>query len=325
MYQIKDISVVIPTYQRASEVEATLRSLAPLAGKLQEVIIVDQSKDGSTKKLISKFNGKNIKYLFSKTPSITIARNLGVAHSSLKSKVICFLDDDVDINRNYFLKIIEMFNKNHEALAVAGVDDTSYTGKNKHGKFYRLMSKIFFLGHFEKDEARVISSYGNTYPLNLQKVINAEWIPGLNMAYKKEVFKEQQFDENLLGYTVAEDIDFSYNLNRRRPGSIFITPYAHLVHRASKLSRNPTKRLAYINQVDHFYFNFKNLNRTLKEKLVFVWSLLGIALLRIGDFVVRQDQMTKLKLAYFFESLLYCINNLEKIREGKLREFDKIV
>jgi len=28
------------------------------------------------------------------------------------------------------------------------------------------------------------------------------------MVYKREVFNEQQFDENLLGYTVVEDMDF---------------------------------------------------------------------------------------------------------------------
>ena len=325
MYKLSDISVIMPTYNRANEVQETLKSLAPLSKDLLEVIISDQSKNNETREIIRKLNNKKIKYLYSETPSITIARNLGVKYLSLKTRIVCFLDDDVTLHKSYFKEILKIFNQYPNAMASAGVDDSSYWNEKKKSLIHYVVKKIFFLGHYEMNKARIISAYGNTYAKNLRKVITAEWIPGVNMCYKREVFDEQRFDSNLLGYTVAEDIDFSYRLFKKCPESIFITPRAILKHRASQVERQPTKRLAYINQVDHFYFNFKNLNRTVKEKLIFAWSLLGISLLRVFEFVMLPNKNNKLKLNYFAESLVYCLKNLAIIRAGRVREFDKSI
>ena len=207
MLSSKDISVVIPTYNRYDEVKITLNALKPFIKHISEIIVVDQSKDTKTRDLVKSLKNNKIKYIFSQTPSITIARNLGVAKSSAKSKLICFLDDDVTIQEGYFDEILRVFNEKN-AYAVGGVDSSSYDDEEKQ-KFHNIfLKKLFFLGHYEKNKARILSAYGNTYPMNLQKTIKSEWLPGVNMAYKKEIFKDMKFDENLLGYTVVEDIDF---------------------------------------------------------------------------------------------------------------------
>jgi glycosyltransferase involved in cell wall biosynthesis len=317
-FEIGDISVVIPTYNRADELRLTLKSLLKFSKQLNEILVIDQSKTDDTKNLVKSLKNKKIKYLFSKTPSITIARNLGVKNASKSSKIICFLDDDVSIFDNYFPEILRVFNEHPEALAAAAKDPTAWIGKPS--KFMNLIRKIFFLGYYEHNMARIVSAYGNTYPINLQKTIAAEWIPGVNMIYKKSVFSEQKFDENLLGYAVSEDTGFSYSLHKKHPNTIFITPYAKLIHRVSQVAREPTARLAYINQVDHFYFNFKCLNRNLAQKLVFIWSLFGISLLRILSLLTLKKS-NYFKFKFFFQSLFYCLKNLNKIKKGRVREF----
>lgn len=318
-YKISDISVIIPTYNRPNEMAETLKSLSKFTSSLKEIIIVDQSKDPRTRELVKKYRNKKIRYVFSKTPSITIARNLGVKKSSKTTKIICFLDDDVTLHKNYFNEIIKIFNEHPEAKGVAGKDPTGYTGKES--KIINFVKKIFFLGHFERDRARIVSAHGNTYPQKLKKTITAHWIPGVNMVYKREVFNFQKFDENLLGYTVVEDMDFSYRLHKRHPNSIFITPYAKLIHRVSQTARNPKKRLAYINQVDHFYFNFKDFNSTIGEKAIFIWSLIGIFSLRALSLLSFRKK-NYYKFRFFLSALLYCLSNLRKIKKGKVREFD---
>ena len=173
------------------------------------------------------------------------------------------------------------------------------------------------------------SPYGNNYPMlkNFRKELDlwgekmttidyesivVRWFPGVNMCFRKKIFKEQSFDENLLGYTVAEDIDFTYRLNDRHPNSLFITPLADFKHRGSMVSRTPTKKMAYINQVDHFYFFFKNMNNTFGERCKFVWSLVGICIFKALTFNT-----------FFFSSLFYCLRNLDKIKRGRLREFEQ--
>ncbi|MBI2631877.1 glycosyltransferase family 2 protein [Candidatus Pacearchaeota archaeon] len=319
MYKASDISVIIPTYNRVVDLKLTLLALKKNLKDLREIIIVDQSTDKKTYELIKKIRNRKVKYVFSKTPSITIARNLGVRKASGGTKIICFIDDDVDIGENYFNEILKVFNTHKEAKGVAAY--VSSPEILKMGKAEKILRKIFFLSYSEEENARIISAYGNTYPISLSKVINSEWISGVNMNYLKTVFIRQKFDENLLGYTIAEDIDFSYRLYMKYPNSLFITPYAKLTHRVSNIERYPTEKMSFINQIDHFYFNFKNLNKNWREKVIFIWSLIGISLLRPIKFLISRKMNDYLKMKFYIKSLFYCIKHIKMIKEGILRDF----
>ncbi len=320
MYSLKDISVIIPTYNRSKDLDETLKNLTLFSKKICQVIIIDQSKNNESRKIVSKYakSISNIEYIYSSVPSITIARNLGVNKLSNKTRLVCFIDDDVTLDKNYFEEILKIFNNYSGAKAVAGYVPSPELRKMPFIEVF--LRRLFFISFGEKDRARMISAYGNTYPSTLTKVINSHWIPGVNMVYKREIFKEQQFDENLLGYTVAEDIDFSYRIFKKYPQSVFITPYAKLIHRVSNVERAPTAKMSYINQVDHFYFQYKNMVG-LKQKFIFEWSLLGIAILRGLKMLITRRKEDYLKLKYFLISLKYCLIERNKIKKGLVREF----
>ncbi len=319
MYDLKDISVIIPTYNRVQDLKKTLDSFYPEIKNLNEVVIVDQSKDNLTKKLINDKKNKNLRYIFLDTPSIPIARNTGIENCSKNSKIIIFIDDDVNLGKNYFCEILKIFNLNPEARAVAAyVPENS---KKSQPRVDKLLRKIFFISYLEHDKCKMTSAYGNVYPLSLSETINAEWLPGVNMAYKKEVFKEQKFDENLLGYTVVEDIDFTFRLFKKYPKSLYITPFAKIKHRVSQIERYPTKKMSFVNQIDHFYFYYKNLDTGIISNIKFIWSIIGITLLRILKAIVSRRKMDLLKLKFYFISLVYCLKNRGKIKKGILRDF----
>ena len=158
-YSSKDISVIIPTYNRAGDVRETLRFLMPFAKELCEIIIVDQSKNDETKKVVQTYQKKhkNLVYVYSKVPSITIARNLGVKQLSKKVKIVCFIDDDVTLGRDYFKEILAVFNTHSEAKGVAGyVPSPEFSKMPFLEKFLR---RIFYINYPEKDRARMISPY----------------------------------------------------------------------------------------------------------------------------------------------------------------------
>jgi GT2 family glycosyltransferase len=242
---------------------------------------------------------------------------MGIQNVSPKSDLILFLDDDVSIDCNYFKEVTKVFDEHPEAKAVAG-----YNPQKAFNRLENALKKIFFLGYLERlGQARIVSAYGNTYPATLNAVASAQWLPGVNMCYRRDVFKDQMFDQNLLGYTLAEDIDFTYRLYKRYPNGLFITPFAHLDHRASNIERAPTNQMSYINQVDHFYFFFKNLNTSYLNQFKFIWSLLGISILRAMNMIIKPNKNNYLKCKYFFKSLLYCLSNIQDIKEGKVRNF----
>jgi glycosyltransferase involved in cell wall biosynthesis len=314
------LSVVIPTYNRPDDIKKTLNCLKKYLDEVVEILIIDQSSNINTKKVVNSFKENKIKYIYSNVPSITIARNTGVNNSSKESDIICFLDDDVKIEYDYFGEIKNTFKKNPSIKACAGMILTENSVKIE--KYHGILQKIFFLSHYKKNKYNIISAYGNTYDPSLKEDIFAEWLPGVNMCYKKEVFDFQKFDKNLLGYTVAEDIDFSYRLQKKISNSMIITPRARIVHLASTNERYPAKTMSYVNQVDHFYFNFKNLNSNIKEKFIFFWSILGISILRTLNLLTFK-KVAYLKWKYYWESLFYCIRNVKKIKKGKLREWKK--
>lgn len=321
MYKLKDISVIIPTYNRAEDLKKTLESLKLHLRDLREIIVVDQSIDKKTLELVRKLNNKKVKYVYSKIPSITIARNLGVKKTGKVTKIICFIDDDVSLSEDYFSEILKVFNNYKEAKGVAAYVPSQRL--SQISRIEKLLMKIFFLSFSDNNRARIISAYGNTYPSKLSEIINSQWLSGVNMVYKKSVFLEQKFDEALLGYTIAEDIDFSYRLSLKYSNSLFITPFASLIHRVSNIERYPTEKMSFINQIDHFYFNFKNLNKNFAQKVIFAWSLIGISILRPVKLLITRKERDYLKMKFYFKSLFYCLRSIKKIKEGKLREFLK--
>ena len=321
MFRLKDISVVIPTYNRVDDLKETLNSIIPFAKKLNIIIVVDQIKDSPSKDLIENMKIKNLRRVYSSPPAITIARNVGI--SKVKSKLICFLDDDITLDTDYFNKILDVFNNHPEAKGVSAYYNNGIVLSGLI-KIENLFKRLFFLTYFDtKERARVLSVYGNTYPYNPKNILISQWLTGFNMVYKKEVFKEQLFDTNMLSYSLAEDFDFSYRLYKKYNNGLFITPFAKIIHRVSKVERYSTQKISYMNQINHFYLNFKNFNNNFKEKIIFVWSIFGISILRIFKFIFTLRKIEYLKLKFYFKSLFYCFFNLKKIKQGKLMDFEK--
>ena len=313
-YSLADVSVIIPTYNRSQDLRETLVSFKNKIKDLQEVIVVDQSTDHKTKDLIKSLRDKKIKYIFSDKPSLTVARNLGISQINRSCKIVIFLDDDVTLDTNYFKEILRVFNENALAYGVGGY----YLPRGlKNSKISTFIRKFFFIEHRAPNSGRVLSSYGAIYPSRLNKTINVEWIPGFNMAFKKEVFKKDIFDEHLSRYSLGEDFDFTYRVNMRKPLSLFLTPRARLIHRASQIERYPARKITYMNQIHHFYLHYKNFNRNFKERSIFVWSLLGISLLRLSLLLFRPNKRNWLKATLYFSSLSYCIFNLKDIKRGR--------
>jgi glycosyltransferase involved in cell wall biosynthesis len=92
------ISIVIPTYNRAQQVKATLESvLAQTYPEFEAIVVDDGSTDGTgeaLQQLISQQggNGKQIRYFFQPNQGQSAARNKGIAEA--RGEWIAFLDSD---------------------------------------------------------------------------------------------------------------------------------------------------------------------------------------------------------------------------------------
>jgi GT2 family glycosyltransferase len=140
--------------------------------------------------------------------------------------------------------------------------------------------------------------------------INCEWIPGAFSSYKTEVLKVFKFDEKLRAYSLWEDVDFSFRINKKFPGSLYLTPLARAVNEASPLGRRPAKLVTYILVCYHVYFFFKNKQQDFHNRAAFAWSWLGTFLFRLWSRNLR-DTILLLK-AY-----CYALMHLAEIKNGQ--------
>jgi hypothetical protein len=92
------ISVVLPTYNRARQVEAALASVLAQTYPALEAIVVDDGSTDGTGEAIQRLidqqpsNGKKIRYFFQRNAGSSAARNKGIEHAH--GEWIAFLDSD---------------------------------------------------------------------------------------------------------------------------------------------------------------------------------------------------------------------------------------
>jgi glycosyltransferase involved in cell wall biosynthesis len=86
-----DISVIIPTHNRAHLLERALRSVLAQTLAPREVIVVDDGSDDHTRKLVTE-NFPDCHYLFQSNRGVSSARNQGIAAAA--GEWLAFLDSD---------------------------------------------------------------------------------------------------------------------------------------------------------------------------------------------------------------------------------------
>ena len=319
-----NVSVIIPTYNRANDLKDALVSILKQNKPPKEVIIVDDSDDLRTSKMIESmrevFSYKRIalKYLRNtKERSITIARNMGIMHTTCE--VVLFLDDDVILDKNYIREILKVYEKYPSAIGVQG-----YIKNFDHSWLTNLLNQAFFSFFLEKNKCRILPSGGNTYPYPLTKIVNCQWLSGTNQSYKKTLFHQFKFDEKLKKGSIGEDLDLSYRIYKTYPKALYATPYATLSHKKTKTSRPGMKSKVYMKTAYSFYLFYKNINQTILNKLTFILSHLGRLIQElIGVFVKKDAQRLKLySIKYLMDSYIFVLKHLKEIKEGELKFFD---
>ena len=92
---VEMISVIIPTFNRASFLLKALESVAGQTHPCAEIIVVDDGSTDATRKIVTRFAAKNrvpVHYHAQDHSGVSAARNRGIAAAS--GEFVCFLDSD---------------------------------------------------------------------------------------------------------------------------------------------------------------------------------------------------------------------------------------
>ena len=86
------VSVVIPTYNRAEKVRKTIESVFAQSIQNLEVIVVDDGSSDDTAQVLDVAFGDRIHYIFQPNQGVSVARNKGI--DAARGEWIAFLDSD---------------------------------------------------------------------------------------------------------------------------------------------------------------------------------------------------------------------------------------
>ena len=182
---MSNISIVIPTFNRAEYLRVTLDSVASVVaryGKPVEILVVNNRCTDATDEIVIAFQhvhpALDIQLLYEKRQGLSHARNTGIEHSH--GDIICFLDDDVFIPEQWLVELLKDFTLDNNIGCVAGRIKLCWPEKIKPDwideKYYG------FYGQFEYGDTSYILTpgeifYGGNFAITRQVV---ETIGGFN-------------------------------------------------------------------------------------------------------------------------------------------------
>lgn len=268
---MSSFSVVIPTVGRSEALGDTIASVLACDPLPKELLVVDGSEDRSADEIVSGFADAPIPVTHHYSPrGLTIQRNRGLAASS--GDVIVFLDDDVDLESDVFAHLGRAYEDPNVLGATGRViepDAGRVVGKESSWK------RFLFGGGTEGGFTR----FG--YPrriidLNEQDV---EFMQGCFMTVRRDPGIKVGFDENMTGYALAEDEDFSYRLTRR--GRIRFIPSAVVRHKNLGFGTRDGRTFGRQVVVNRTYLFRKNFPRPLLARIQFAAFICLLVLHRL--------------------------------------------
>lgn len=260
----RTLSVVIATRNRPDPLRQTLASIARCAPPPDEVIVVDGSDDRSVEEVVSA-EMPAATYLLASRPGLTRQRNLALDHCA--GEIVLFVDDDVELDPSALGIIRDAYREPDVVGATGRVDEPlGRAFGHKHDPIRRL---LLFGG-----EEGTFTSFGYPrYLIDLETARDVEFMQGCFMSALTSVARDVRFDEQLPGYALGEDEDFSCRLSRR--GRIRYLPTATLTHLKAGFSSQEPRAFGRLVVRNRAYLFRKNFPQSIPRTILFL-TLLGM-------------------------------------------------
>ncbi len=238
------ISVVIPTYNGASTLTATVDSLFKQSISLSdyEVIAINNNSTDSTEEVLKTLKQKypEFKYFFQPIQGVAPTRNKGAQLA--KADIILFLDDDMIVSKELLAQHIKSREKHFGT--VLGYFETDW--KQKKDKFLDFLEE---------------SGHQNVFNFKDGDIVSYKYFYTGNISVQREYFeKVGGFDENFPGPGV-EDIDLGYRMYCYGDRIMFNKKASSLHLYYPDLKTFKSKKYKIGNPLSYFLEKFPNMKR----------------------------------------------------------------
>ena len=220
-HDASDLALIICTRDRPRALERCLASLPAQVSRPGQIVVVDNSADGSARPICARH--RDIEYVHEPSPGLSRARNAGI--QAARRPILAFTDDDVEPHPTWLSEVSRAF-RQHDVDCVTGLVLPATLGTKAQRSFQ------FALGAF-----------GSSFvPLLFDQRFFAETRPhgahvwrigaGANMAFRRSAFERAGLFDERLGAGASgcsEDSEFWYRL-LALGGSCLYEPRAVVLH-----------------------------------------------------------------------------------------------
>jgi GT2 family glycosyltransferase len=281
-------SLIICTYMRPQSVLQLLQSVQGQTLYPDEILIIDGSTNVETE-LILKENLFPFLNYFAVPPEhrgLTKQRNYGIERVGKNMEVVCFLDDDTVLEKDYFEQLLKTYNIYPEALGVGGYIDNESQCEFVGDYYQPKIDEFYFDGWKRKDGSRFIlrkklgldsdcpPGYSSLYSHGRSvgflppsgKIYEVEQLMGGVSSFRKTVFETLKFSTYFEGYGLYEDADFT--LRAAKIGKLYLNTEAKLNHYHADSGRpNQYKYGKMVVRNGWYVWRVKNPNPSFNAKL----------------------------------------------------------
>lgn len=301
------VSLLIPTMNRPDSLKQTLASYFDAEVIPMQLVVVDQSKDETiaenNRKIVESYDSAcTVCYIYQEIPSLTKARNRAFEYAC--QEIIICSDDDIDVNPDTLNYIYELMKDKNLAM-IAGLDRNMKLSGGKIG--YLLGTKSFKyrkIGHVTK-------SMLGRFPEEIHGQVETMWAMGFFCVFRRSLIQKWkiEWDEKLLEYAYAEDLDFSYTYYKRARAErlrCIMDERVTVDHRASQEYRTPTRKSTYMYVINRYYLAYKHHQQSLRSVK---WC---------NYMMILKRAMAKENYKDLVDAEHYVHKEIEKIKKGKL-------
>lgn len=257
---MKDVTIIIPTYNRKELIRKTLLSLEKQTypkDKFEVIVIDDGSVDG-TEEIIFKLKNElklDLSYFKQSNQGPAAARNIGIRNA--KGEYIYFVDDDIELNST----CLEEHMKSHGKEDIAVLGYTLWSDKIKVTEFMNFIAPNGFLFNYANIKNPINCGYGCFWTNNVS--LHRHWL-------EEDMFDEKFYPEK--GKPIMEDAELAYRLSKKGLRIVFNkNALSYHYHRIKE--KNFFERGKLAGQTEVLFYKKHNFNEKLNKYKKIVPSL----------------------------------------------------
>jgi glucosyl-dolichyl phosphate glucuronosyltransferase len=271
-----DITIVIPTLNRADLLDKTLNSIArqTIGPDRFEVIVVDNGSKDHTRDVIAKFDAllPGLRYIFEEKPGLHEGRHRGM--KAARSEILTFADDDIEALPTWIEGILESFQEDPRIGIVGGKDIPWYEAQPPSwtDQLWEHVPEGSYLPHFS------LLDFGDE-----PKDIHPHYVFGCNFSIRKDLlfqiggFHPDGMPANLLRYRGDGETHVARSAGQRGYRTRY-NPKASVKHwvPASRMTLEYMKKRAFAEGITQSYTDTRRKafgEMSLKERLKNWWRL----------------------------------------------------